>query len=94
MTGVFVRKERDTDPNETHRGRRPCADRGKDQSGAATSPQAPRTAGRTNKRGRKQFPGGLRRNQSWGTWLAQVEGCVTLDLGVVGLSPMLGLEIT
>ena len=31
---------------------------------------------------------------SWGTWLAQSEDCVTLDLGVMSSSPMLGVEIT
>ena len=29
----------------------------------------------------------------WGAWLAQLEECVTLDLGVVSLSPTLGIEI-
>ena len=31
---------------------------------------------------------------SWGAWLAQLVEQVTLDLGVVGLSPILGVEIT
>ena len=31
---------------------------------------------------------------SWGAWLAQSEECVTLDLGVMSLSPTLGAEIT
>ena len=29
-----------------------------------------------------------------GTWLAQLEGKVTLDLWVLGLSPMLDVDIT
>ena len=29
-----------------------------------------------------------------GTWLAHMVGCVALDLRVVNLSPMLGMEIT
>ena len=29
-----------------------------------------------------------------GTWLAQLEECVALDLRVVSLSPTLGVEIT
>ena len=33
-------------------------------------------------------------SQSGGTWLAQLEECVTLDLGVVSSSPTLGVEIT
>lgn len=30
----------------------------------------------------------------WGTWLALLEECATLDLEVVGSSPALGIEIT
>ena len=30
----------------------------------------------------------------WGTWLAQLVEHMTLDLGVVSLSPMLGVELT
>jgi len=30
----------------------------------------------------------------WGSWGAQVVERVTLDLGIVGSSPMLGVEIT
>ena len=30
----------------------------------------------------------------WGTWLAQLEDRATLDLRVMSLSPMLGVEIT
>lgn len=30
----------------------------------------------------------------WGAWLAQSIGCATLDLGIVGSSPVLGAEIT
>ena len=30
----------------------------------------------------------------WGAWLAQSEEHVSLDLGVVSSSPMLGVEIT
>ena len=29
----------------------------------------------------------------WGTWLTQLEEHATLDLGVVSLSPMMGVEI-
>ena len=29
-----------------------------------------------------------------GSWLAQLVKCVTRDLGVVGVSPILGVEIT
>ena len=32
--------------------------------------------------------------RTWGTWLAQSVECVTLDLGVMSLSPTLGVEIT
>ena len=31
---------------------------------------------------------------SWGHWLAQLEECATLDLGVMSLGPMLDIEIT
>ena len=31
---------------------------------------------------------------TWGRWLAQLEGHVTLDLGVVSSSPMSDAEIT
>ena len=31
---------------------------------------------------------------SWGTWLAQLVKHATPDLGVVSLSPMLGVEMT
>ena len=31
---------------------------------------------------------------SWGAWLAQLEEYTTLDLVVMSLSPMLGIEIT
>ena len=30
----------------------------------------------------------------WGTWLAQLEEHVTLDLGVMSLSPAMGVKIT
>ena len=30
----------------------------------------------------------------WGTWLAQSVEHATLDLGILSLSPMLGVEIT
>ena len=33
-------------------------------------------------------------NDYWGTWLVQLEGHAALDLGVVRLSPMLGIDIT
>ena len=34
------------------------------------------------------------RNDSWGTWLAQLVEHMTFDLGVVSSSPVLGIEIT
>ena len=36
----------------------------------------------------------LRKPNFWGAWLAQAEEHRTLDLRVVNLSPMLGVEIT
>ena len=36
----------------------------------------------------------VQKSQIWGAWLAQSVECVTLDLGVVGLSPTLGVKLT
>ena len=36
----------------------------------------------------------LIKTQSWGTWLALSVEHVTLDLGVLSSSPMLGIELT
>lgn len=36
----------------------------------------------------------LKKQQSWGAWLAQSVLCATLDLGVMSLSLTLGVEIT
>ena len=39
-------------------------------------------------------PVGYRKTHVMGTWLAQWVEYVTHDLGVVGLSPTLGIELT
>lgn len=57
MTGVFVEKERGKDPEKTHGERGPCADRGRDQNGAAMSPGVLRITGSPKERGMKQIAG-------------------------------------
>lgn len=44
--------------------------------------------------GGKESSQEMKKWENWGTWLAQSVDCATLDLGVVSLCPMLGVELT